>query len=111
MSWTLGKREQYNTRIDVVVKEYKGRIQIHFRHFDYNKQKDYWFATGKGVALNLDEWDKFTDEFQAIDLEVRRLRCKNDEVAPVPLKRAKIDSQSTHDGSKIDSQSTHNGVA
>ena len=63
------------------------------------------------VALNLDEWDKFTDEFQAIDLEVRRLRCKNDEVAPLPLKRTKIDSQSTHDGSKIDSQSTHNGVA
>ena len=97
MSWTLGKREEYNTRIDVRVKEWKGKIQIHIRHFDFNKDNDRWFPTGKGVALNLNEWDKFVDEFQTIDLEVRRLRCKNEQTEAVPPKRVKRDLQSTLD--------------
>ena len=84
MSWTLGKREKYNTRIDVRVKKYEGRLQIHFRHFDYNKEEDFWYATKKGVALSLEEWDKFVNNFQAIGLEVRRLRCQNKEVEAIP---------------------------
>lgn len=89
MSWTLGKREKYNTRIDVRVKKYQGKIQIHFRHFDYDNEEDHWYATHKGVALTPNEWDKFVDNFQAIGLEVQRLRSQKEKVEAVHPKKAK----------------------
>jgi len=89
MSWTLGKREKYNTRIDVKVKKHDGRIQVHFRHFDYNKEEGYWYATRKGVALSLDEWDKFVGDFQAIGLEVNRLRSQKEKIEAVHPKKVK----------------------
>ena len=96
--WTLGVREEYDTRIDVRVGEYNDQVKIHFRHYNYNPKKERWFPTKRGVALNLDEWDKFAESFVAIDGKVRQLRCKNEQTEPVPPESLKRDLQSAFGG-------------
>ena len=77
--WTLGKRSGENA-LNVVVKEYDGQILIHFRHYFKATGEDRWYPTKKRVTLNLAEWDTFNQSFLDIGCEVRRLRCKNEQV-------------------------------
>ena len=95
--WTLGKRSGENS-LNVSVKEYNGKTLVHIRHYFKIKDNDRWYVTRKGVALTLEEWDKFNESFVAIDAEVRRLRCKNEQVEPVPPTTVKRDFQSAFVG-------------
>ena len=95
--WTLGKRNGENA-LKVVAKEYDGQVLIHFRHYFKVSGEDRWYPTKKGVALNLSEWDKFVESLVDIDAKVRRLRCKNEQVDPVPPKGIKRHLQSTSGG-------------
>ena len=81
--WTLGKHKGENA-LKVVVKEYDGQVLIHFRHYCQVSGEDRWYPTKKGVALNLNEWDKFFESLVDIDANVRQLRCKNEQVEPIP---------------------------
>ena len=78
-----------------------------------NSKDKYWFTFGitlklrvkivgippkKGVTLTLEEWDNLNESFVGIDAEVRRLRCKNEQVDPVPPKGIKRHLQSTSGG-------------
>ena len=96
--WTLGQRGNENS-IRVMVKEFQGKIQVHIRHYYKTKDEDRWYPTKKGVALSLEEWDKFNEEFAAIDSEVRRLRSQNEQVVPVPPTGVKRNLQSAFDSS------------
>ena len=82
----LGNR--YDTSIWVNPTEFKGQIKIHIRHFNDHDNK----PSTRGIALNLDEWDKFKEHFEQIDLEVRRLRCHNERryttPGPIPGKES-----------------------
>ena len=82
----------------VVVKEYEGQVLIHFRHYFKASGEDRWYPTKKGVTLTLEEWDNLNESFVSIDAEVRRLRCKNEQVDPVPPKGIKRHLQSTSGG-------------
>ena len=73
----------------VVVKEYEGQVLIHFRHYFKASGEDRWYPTKKGVTLTLEEWDNLNESFVGIDAEVRCLRCKNEQVDPVPPKGIK----------------------
>ena len=95
--WTLGERSIDN-RIKVVVKDYQGEVKVHIRHFLKRANTDHWYPITKGITLNLKEWDRFKDNFEAIDLEVRRLRSKNEQVTPVPPTSAKRNLQSAFGG-------------
>ena len=52
----------------------------------------------KGVALNLNEWDKFVESLVDIDAKVRQLRCKNEQVEPIPPTATKRNLQSAFGG-------------
>ena len=95
--WTLGKRNGENA-LNVVVKEYDGQILIHFRHYFKAAGEDRWYPSKKGVTLNLAEWDTFNQSFLDIDCEVRRLRCKNEQVESLPPRGIKRDSDSAFGG-------------
>ena len=73
--WTLGERGSKNC-IRVTVKECQDEIKIHIRHYSKVNDGVRWYPTKKGVALSLEEWDKFNEEFAAIDSEVLRLRSQ-----------------------------------
>ena len=96
--WSLGQRGNENS-IRVMVKEFHGKIRVHIRHYFKTKDEDRWYPTKKGVALSLEEWDKFNEKLATIDSEVRRLRSQNEQVAPVPPTGVKIDLQSAFGGS------------
>ena len=75
--WTLGERSgsksQLRSRIVVNLSEYEGKPKIHFRRFEYSKKHgERWFPTERGVALNLEEWETFLDNFAEIDYQIRR---------------------------------------
>ena len=72
--WTLSERGSDNC-IRVTVK-CQDEIKIHIRHNSKVKYGVRWYPTKKGVALSLEEWDKFNEEFAAIDSEVLRLRSQ-----------------------------------
>ena len=72
--WTLGKRTAENS-LNVTVKEFDGKVLIHFRHYFKVAGEDRWYPTRKGVALNLNEWDTFLESLIDIDAKVRQLRC------------------------------------
>ena len=95
--WTLGKRKGENA-LKVVVKEYDGQVLIHFRHYCKVSGEDRWYPTKKGVALNLNEWDKFVESLVDIDAKVRQLRCKNEQVEPIPPTATKRNLQSAFGG-------------
>ena len=82
----------------VVVKEYEGQVLIHFRHYFKASGEVRWYPTKKGVTLTLEEWDNLNESFFSIDAEVRHLRCKNEQVDPVPTKGIKRHLQSTSGG-------------
>ena len=81
--WTLGERSgsksQRRSRIVVNLSEYKGKTKIHFRRFIYSKKDDdeRWFPTERGVALNLEEWETFLDNFEEINYHVQNIRGVN----------------------------------
>ena len=95
--WTLGKRNGENA-LNVVAKEYDGQVLIHFRHYFKVSGEDRWYPTKKGVALNLSEWDKFVESLVDIDAKVRQLRCKNEQVEPIPPTGIKRNLQSAFGG-------------
>ena len=95
--WTLGKRSGENA-LNVVAKEYEGQVLIHIRHYYKATGEDRWYPTKKGITLNLEEWDKFTEVFSEIDSEVRRLRSQNEEVEPVFTIGSKRNLQSAFGG-------------
>ena len=76
--WTLGKRNAENA-LNVFAKEYEGQVLIHIRQCFKATGEDRWYPTKKGITLNLEEWDKFTEVFSEVDSEVRQLRSKNEE--------------------------------
>ena len=96
--WTLGQRGNENS-IKVMVKEFQRQIKIHIRHYYKAKDEDRWYPTKKGVALSLEEWDKFIEEFTAINSEVPRLRSQNEKVVSVPPTGVKRNVQPTFDSS------------
>ena len=92
--WILGYRGKDNiASIRVTVTRFEGQVKIHVRHFLKRVNRDDWYSTKRGITLNLDEWDKF-ENFEAIDLEVRRIRSHNDQIAAVPPTGIKRDLQS-----------------
>ena len=95
--WTLGKRSGENS-LNVSVKKYNDKTLIHIRHYFKIKDDDRWYPTKKGVALTLEEWDKFNESFVDIDAEVKRLRSKNEQVKPIFTKGTKRDLQSAFGG-------------
>ena len=95
--WTLGKRSGEKA-LNVLVKEYKGQVLIHFRHYFKATGQDRWCPTKKGVALTLEEWDNLIEAFVSIDAEVRRLPCKNEQIEPLPPKGIKRNLQSAFGG-------------
>merc|ERR1712173_83754 len=83
--WTLGERSgsksQLRSRIVVNLSEYGGKPKIHFRRFEYSKKHGgRWFPTERGVALNLEEWETFLDNFAEIDYQIRQLKTENEQV-------------------------------
>ena len=50
-----------------MVKEFHGKIRIHIYHHFKTKDEDLWYPTKKGVALSLQEWDKFNEKLATID--------------------------------------------
>ena len=70
--------------LKVTVKEFDGKVLNHFRHYFKVAGEDRWYPTRKGVALNLNEWDTFLESLIDIDAKVRQLRCKNEQVEPIP---------------------------
>ena len=50
--WTLGERKGENA-INVTVKEYDGKVLIHFGYDFKVVGEDRWYLTKKGMALNL----------------------------------------------------------
>ena len=95
--WTLGQRGNENS-IRVMVKEFHGKIRVYISYFK-TKAEDRWYPTKNGVALSLEEWDKFNEKLATIDSEVRRLRSQNEQVTPVPPTGVKRDLQSAFGGS------------
>ena len=95
--WTLGKRNGEST-LNVTVKEYEGQVLLHFRHYFKASGEDRWYPTKKGVTLTLEEWDKFNESYIDIDAKVRRLRCKNEQIEPLPPKGIKRNLQSAFGG-------------
>ena len=95
--WTLGKRKRENA-LKVVIKDYDGQVLIHFRQYSKVSGEDRWYPTKKGVALNLSEWDKFVESLVDIDAKVRQLRCKNEQVEPIPPTATKRNLQSAFGG-------------
>ena len=95
--WTLGKRSGEKA-LNVVVKEYEGQVLIHFRHYFKASEEDRWYSTKKGVTLTFEEWDNLNESFVNIDAEVRRLRCKNEQIEPLPPKRTKRNLKSAFGG-------------
>ena len=95
--WTLGKRSGEKA-LNVVVKEYEGHVLINFRHYFKASGQDRWYPTKKGVALTLEEWDNLIEAFVSIEAEVRRLRCKNEQIDPLPPKGIKRNLQSAFGG-------------
>ena len=81
--WTLRKCKKENT-LNVVVKDYDGQVLIHFRHFSKVSGEDRWYPTKMEVVLKLGEWDKFVESLVYIDAKVKQLRCKNEQVEPIP---------------------------
>ena len=79
--WILGKRSGEKA-LNVLVKEYEGQVLIHFWHYFKASGQDRWYPTKRGVALTLEEWDNSIEAFVIIDAEVRRLRCKNEQIEP-----------------------------
>ena len=75
-----------------------GQVLIHFRHYCKVSGEDRWYPTKKGVALNLNEWDKFVESLVDIDAKVRQLRCKNEQVEPIPPTATKRNLQSAFGG-------------
>ena len=98
--WTLGKRSGEKA-LNVLVKEYEGQVLIHFRHYFKASGQDRWYPTKKGVALTLEEWDNLIEAFVSIDAEVRRLRCKNEQIDPLPPKGIKRNLQSLFGGEDV----------
>ena len=94
---TLGKRNAENA-LNVVAKEYEGQVLIHIRHYFKATGEDRWYPTKKGITLNLEEWDKFTEVFSEVDSEVRQLRLKNEEAEPVFTIGTKRNLQSAFGG-------------
>ena len=86
--WTLGERSGSKTRlrsrIVVNLSEYEGKPKIHFRHFEYNKKSDSWFPGERGVALNLEEWETFLDNFEDIYFKIHRMSSENDKATSIP---------------------------
>ena len=87
--WTLGERPgsktRLRTRVVVYLSEYEGKPKIHFRYFEYSKkQRGRWFPGKRGVALNLEEWETFLDNFAEIDYQIRQLKTENDKVTSIP---------------------------
>ena len=82
--WTLGERGRvYSIKVDV--SEFHGKLKVHIRH--YRKSivagEEQWYPTKRGIALDLEEWDTLSEQYIAIDTEVRRLRSRNEEVKPI----------------------------
>ena len=50
------------------------------------------------MALNLGEWDKFVESLVGIDAKVGQLRCKNEQVEPIPPTATKRNLQSAFGG-------------
>lgn len=87
--WTLGERSGSKTRLRsrlvVNLSEYEGKPKIHFRRFEYNKkQGGRWFPTERGIALNLEEWQTFLDNFEEIYCKIHRMRFENDKATSIP---------------------------
>ena len=95
--WTLGKCTAENS-LNVTVKEFDGKILIHFRHYFKVAGEGPWYPTKKGVALNLNEWDTFLESLIDIDAKVRQLGCKNEQVEPIPPTGIKRNLQSAFGG-------------
>ena len=83
---------------EIKILEWWSRNTIHFRHYFKAAGEDRWYPTKKGVTLTLEEWDNLNESFVSIVTEVRRLRCKNEQVDPVPPKGIKRHLQSTSGG-------------
>ena len=90
--WTLGKRKGENA-LNVVV-NYDGQVLVHLQHCSKVSGEDRWYPTKRGVALNLAEWDKFVESLVYIDAKVKQLRCKNEQVEPIPPTSIKGNLQS-----------------
>ena len=56
--WTLGKRNGENA-LNVVVKEYDGRVLIHLRHYFKAAGEDSWYPTMYNIH-SLSGIDKFS---------------------------------------------------
>ena len=84
--WHLGERR--SNSVWVSVGKFQGQVKVNIRHH-FQLSPGAWQATKKGVALTLEEWDKFKEEFDNIDLEVRRIRSENESshVSPLPKDR------------------------
>ena len=98
--WTLGERSgsksRLRSRIIVNLSEYKGKPKIHFRSFEYSKKHGgRWFPTERGVALNLEEWETFLDNFAEIDYQIRQLKTENEQATSIPSTDAKRNLCST----------------
>ena len=101
--WTLGERSgsksRLSSRIVVNLSEHEGKPKIHFRHFECSKkQGGGWFPTERGVALNLEEWETFLDNFAEIDFEIRQLKTENDKATSIPSTDVKRNLCSTFGG-------------
>lgn len=57
--------DKRNIRIEA--KEWNGKWKIHIRQW---YEKDGELLPGKGIALNVDEWDELVDKFKLIEEEI-----------------------------------------
>ena len=82
--WTLGERGRvYSIKVDV--SEFQEKLKVHIRHYrkSVEEGEEQWYPTKRGIALDLEEWDTLSEQFIAIDTEVRRLRSRNEDVKPI----------------------------
>ena len=86
--WHLGERRSGS--IWVSVGKFKDQVKINIRHH-FQHSPGAWQATKKGVALTLEEWDKLKEEFDNIDVEVRRVRNESGHVSPLSISRDRTD--------------------
>ena len=85
--------------IKVMVKRISRSNQNSYPSLLQDKRRRSLVSYQKGVALSLEEWDKFNEEFAAIESEVRQLRSQNEQVVPVPPTGVKRNLQSAFDSS------------
>ena len=65
MYWEL------DTNKRVTVNEFKNNLYIHIRQYDQIEGKDYFVPTKKGIALNVEQFEKLKEIIDSVDVAVK----------------------------------------